>query len=151
MTPEILAVLIFVMVVALIVGPYYLFVVRGETATQDLLRTRIRTGGSGSAAMVQQAGTLLKEVEKLSSIDWLNSALEGSNAIAANLRMTIQRTGLKVSAGSIVLGSASLALFGFILMYRWSGRASVGLIGVVLGVIPYVVLRIIGSKRLNKF
>lgn len=150
MTPELLAGLIFLMVVALVLGPYYLLVVRSEAATQDLLRTRIRTGGSGG--VVREAGaSLLKEVERLSAIGPLNKALAGSNAVAASLRTAIQRTGLKISAGTIVLASASLALFGYVLLFKWTGRPWAGAAGVLAGVIPYLLLKWLGAKRLNKF
>ena len=45
-TAELMAGSTFSAVVLLVLGPYLLFVVRPEAATQEILRQRIKTGGT---------------------------------------------------------------------------------------------------------
>src|SRR4029079_5733789 len=109
-TPELLAAGIFLLVVLIVVGPYYLFVVRPETASQEILRQRIKTGGSAAGVLRPLGAGLLKEVEKLSVIGPLHKMLSGSGAIASALRRVIHHSGVKVTPGQLVLGSACLAV-----------------------------------------
>ena len=75
-TAELVAGGTFVLVLLIVVVPYLLLVVRPESATRDMLRQRIKTGG----AAVRPAGqSLLKEAEKLSVIGPLHKALSGED------------------------------------------------------------------------
>ena len=62
MTPTVLVIATFVGIALLVLGPYYLFILRSETADQDMLRQRIRTGGS--AVRATTSSSLLKEAEE---------------------------------------------------------------------------------------
>src|SRR5688572_26014962 len=65
-TAELVAFATFVGVLLIVVGPYLLLVVRPETATRDVLRQRIKTGGAAVPPKKTGPG-LLKEVERLST------------------------------------------------------------------------------------
>jgi tight adherence protein B len=148
-TAELVAGGTFVLVLLIVVAPYLLFVVRPESATRDILRQRIKTGG----AAVRPAGQgLLKEVEQLSVIGPLHKMLAGDGAVAVNLRNVVHMSGLNVTPGQVVLGSACLALLGYIVTVMWVPRALLGItFGVLLGLAPYGVLRFLRARRLNKF
>lgn len=150
-TPELIAGGTFLLVVALVLGPYLFFVLRPESASQEILRQRIKTGGA--AVRVRAAGaSLLKDVERFSVIGPLNNLLGGNNAFAAYLRDVVQMSGLKMTPGQIVLGSACLALAGYVLTVTFIPSVWVGaLIGFLMGAAPYGVLGFIRSRRLNKF
>jgi len=150
-TAELVAGATFLAVLLIVVGPYLLLVVRPESATRDVLRQRIKTGG----AAVRTATTgqsLLKEVERLSTIGPLHNALAGTGRFAVNLRNVVHMSGLKVTPGQVVLGSACLALVGYLVTVMWVPRWMLGLlVGVLLGLLPYGVLHFLRAKRLNKF
>jgi tight adherence protein B len=150
-TPELIAGATFVVVVAMVVVPYLVFVLRPESASQEILRQRIKTGGA--AVRVKAAGaSLLKDAERFSVIGPLNRLLSGNNAVAANLRDLVHMSGVKMTPGQIVLGSACLALFGYVLAVTWVPSVWVGVIvGLTFGAAPYSVLRFIRGRRLNKF
>lgn len=150
-TAELVAGATFLAVLLIVVGPYLLLVVRPESASRDILRQRIKTGGA--AVRPRTSGqSLLKEVERLSAIGPLHNALAGEGAIAVNLRNVVHMSGVKVTPGQVVLGSACLALLGYILTVMWIPRWQLGLVaGVLLGLLPYGVLRFLRSRRLNKF
>jgi tight adherence protein B len=150
-TPELIAGATFVVVVAMVVVPYLVFVLRPEAASQEILRQRIKTGGAAVRAKAAGA-SLLKDVERFSVIGPLNRMLAGSNAVAANLRDLVHMSGVKMTPGQIVLGSACLALFGYVLTITWVPSIWLGVIvGLATGAAPYTVLRIIRARRLNKF
>ncbi len=150
-TPELIAGATFVVVVAMVVVPYLVFVLRPEAASQEILRQRIKTGGAAVRAKAPGAG-LLKDVEQFSVIGPLNRMLAGSNAVAANLRDLVHMSGVKMTPGQIVLGSACLALFGYAVAVSLVPSLWLGLMfGLVLGAMPYLVLRFIRGRRLGKF
>jgi tight adherence protein B len=150
-TAELIAGGTFVAVVLIVVVPYLLLVVRPEAATKDVLRQRIKTGRSVQRQTATGPG-LLKEAERLSAIEPLHQALSGSGAIAVNLRNVVHMSGVKVTPGQVVMGSACLALAGYILTVMWVPRISFGVfVGVLFGLLPYGVLRILRARRLNQF
>jgi tight adherence protein B len=151
-TPELIAVGIFLLIVLIVVGPYYIFVVRPETATQEMLRQRIRTGGSAGGVLRPIGAGLLKEVEKLSVIGPLHKLLSGSGTLATALRRVIHHSGAKVTPGQLVLGSACLGVASAVFFVGkipvfW---AAVGA-GVLVGLIPFSVLRFMANRRIAKF
>lgn len=151
-TAELVAGAMFLAVVLLVVGPYLLLVVRPEGAVRDMLRQRIKTGGAAVRPGAMAGGGLLKEVERFSVIGPLNRALSSKGAIAANLRDVVHLSGVKVTPGQIVLGSGCLALLGYMLTVMWIPRVSLGaMVGLMMGLLPYGVLRFLRARQLNKF
>jgi tight adherence protein B len=150
-TAELIAAATFAAVVLIVVGPYLLLVVRPEAASQEVLRQRIKTGGG--AVRQKSAGlNLLKDVEKLSVIGPLNKFLGGSGPVAANLRDLVHMSGVNMTPGQIVLGSGCLALVGYLGVVLWISNVWLGMVaGLVLGALPYTILRIRRAQTLNKF
>jgi len=147
---ELIAGAVFLWVIALVAGAYYLFVLRPETTAQGALRQRIRTG---SSAVRSASSTLLKEAEQLSVFGPLNRILSGDNRAAANLRRVIHHSDLKVTPGQVVLGSACLALFVYLAVvwiwnFPWWLAA---IVGVFAGYVPYALLAWTAQRRLHQF
>lgn len=138
----------FVLVAACVLIPYFLFVLRPERANQEILRQRIQTGGSPQ----RPAASLLREVEKLSVIAPLDRFLAGDNFFATGLRDTVQLAGVKVSPGQVVLGSLCLGMVAHVVVLMRFGYNSLAILaGVIAAYLPYLVLRVIRSRRLSKF
>lgn len=148
---ELVALGTFVAVVLLIVGPYLLLVVRPESADRDILLQRIKTGG-GPSPVSATGKSLLKEAERLSEIGLLNRALSGDGAIATYLRNLVHMSGVQLTPGKIVLGSACLAMAGYVAAVMWVPRVMFGLLAALaMGALPYLVLHIMRARRLNRF
>jgi tight adherence protein B len=139
----------FAMVAACVLVPYFLFVVRPETATQEMLRQRIRSGGSlGRPAAV----SLLRDVEKLSVFEPLDQLLAGDNAIAVQLRDTVHMAGVKVTPGQVTLGSLCLGMAVYLLILtRFQLHLVAAIGGVTALFMPYIVLRFLCGRRMSKF
>jgi tight adherence protein B len=140
----------FLLVLVLILGPYWVFVARREATAQASLRQRIRTGGS--AARPGASALLTKGALRLSSIGPLNAVLSGSQAMSHGLTRLISQSGLRTTPGQVVLGSACLILLGFLVGVWGTDRSLVGAAaGFALGWIPYAGLRFLRTRRLRKF
>jgi len=147
---ELVAVGMFALVAGLVLAPYFFLVVRPEAANREMLRQRIKTGGGAVRTRAGGIG-LLKEVERLSTIGPLNTALSGEGPLAVHLRHVVQMSGTKITPGQLVLGSACLALLGYVLMVNWIPQTLLGvMVGLVLGLAPYGVLRVLRARRLNR-
>jgi tight adherence protein B len=148
--PELIAGAMFLWVLAIVAGSYYMLVVRPEVAAHDVLRQRIRTGGAPVRAT---STTLLKEAERLSAIGPLHDLLSGDNAAATRLRRLVHQAGVKVNGGQIVLGAACLALGAYLVVtMAWSRAPWMGAVaGVLAGSVPFAVLKWLGAKRLARF
>lgn len=150
-TAEFVGAATFLAVVLIIVGPYLLFVVRPESAQRHILRQRIKTGGAPVAPGTIGEG-LLKDAQRLSVIGPLNRFLSGEGSMAVGLRNLVYMSGLNITPGQFVLGSACLVLLGYVLAVSWIPRVALGLLaGALLGSIPYAVLSILRGQRLRKF
>lgn len=148
-TPQLLG-LTFVVVLSLILGPYYFLVLRAERAKRDSLRQRMFTGGRRRSKDGRLG--IAKEVDRLSGIGLLNTLLVSSGGLTDVLSRTIEQSGKRVTVGQIVLGSACLALGGFLLALRWTGRLSLGVLAALVAcLLPYLVLRFFARSRLKKF
>ncbi|MEO6223251.1 MAG: type II secretion system F family protein [Vicinamibacterales bacterium] len=153
-TAEMIAGATFLVVVLLVVGPYLLLVVRPESANRDMLLQRIKTGGGAASSGLSgiTGKGLLKDAERLSVIGPLNKALSGSGAMAVNLRNLVHMSGVTVTPGQFVLGSACLALMTYFLVIMWVPQPALALTaGLLMGGLPYVALRFLRARRLNKF
>src|SRR5262245_35371003 len=101
----IIVAIVFVGVLALIVGAYWGFVVFPEGRHQSALRRRLVR-----EERVQSAPQLLKQPEVLSGIGSLNAILNKFGGLTSPLKHTLEEAGLKqLTVGTFVL--ASMALF----------------------------------------
>jgi len=154
--PELAAGATFLLVVVLLVGPYLLFVVRPEAAKEKMLRHRIKTG-AGVVAAEQKAKSgldkgLLKADEKFSVIGPLHKALSGKGPVARRLRNVVHMSGVTATPGQILLGSACLALLGYVVMFRWVPWVSLSaIVGLMAGFVPYWILLFMAMRRRRKF
>jgi len=142
----------FLFVTLLVLGSYYIFIVQPEEATREKLRQRIRTGGSASGLVRQTGANLLKEVERLSSIGPLHRLLAAETQFAERLRSTLQMSGLRMTAGQLLLGSVCIVPAVFLVIYHWLPMFWVSLVlGLLAGILPYATVRFVRSRRLGKF
>jgi tight adherence protein B len=150
-SPQLLILGTFAVVALLIIGPYYLFVVREETADKEMIRQRIRTGRPVTRTQVV-TGNLLKEAERFSVIGPLNRALAGNSRFAVKIRDTVHMSGLKITPGQLVFGSLTLGMLVYLLVFLRIERSTIAAIaGLIVMFLPYGVLSFMRTRRINKF
>ena len=106
---------VFALILAIILGTYWLFVLRVEDQEDQALKRRLK-----SARIPRDKTGFVKARENLSSVDALDKLLARSDHVADPIRRLITRSGLKVNVGTIVLACvfcaiATLALLGQLL------------------------------------
>lgn len=135
---------VFAGVIALVVGLYWLLVIRSEQALLDRLAPK------GHQAKALKG--VLKPEEKMSSVDPIQSLLERSGPLTIPLKVLIAQSGLKLNVATFLLFSMTAALAAFMLLSAVTGLALVGIGGAVLaGLAPLFLVRRARTKRMYKF
>ena len=138
----------FALVLGIIVGLYWLLVLRPEMAREAAMRARI----GEKSAQVAKAVALLKPPEKLSDLPTFDRLLVPMARVTAPVRRTIAQSGLKVTLGTVVLASACCAALGFALVHYYLHLTLVAaLVGAITGCLPYGYVLRARSQRMLKF
>jgi tight adherence protein B len=139
----------FVLVLGIIGGLYFLFVLRPEMAEETKLRKRI---GKGGASRGKVGTALVREQQRLSDVHVLDRVLARTSQFTAPLQRTIEQSGLRVNVGTILLACACMAALVFFLVYRFLHLTAVAaLLAAVAAWLPIAYVRIVRNKRMLKF
>jgi tight adherence protein B len=133
----------------LIVGAYWLFVLRVDQAESAALRKRLK---ADRAPTVQRDFKILKPAEKLSGVVTLNNLLNQMGRVTDPLQRSLNQAGMKITVATLLLSAGVAALATFLIVSyvagnRWFGLAA----GVVGGTIPFLIVRQKKANRLRKF
>jgi tight adherence protein B len=132
-------------VIALVIGAYYLFVLRDEDKFLDRLQ------GKPDAKRVLH-GVIKKEETKDSYVGPINRVLSRSGSGTGSLKTFLKQADLKLNVSSFLLLSACLGLVGYLVAAQLSGFLLVGAVGGgVLCMLPYLYARHRRKKRIKKF
>jgi len=141
--------LTFCLVLGIIFGAYYVFVLRPETLEQAALRKRLRGSTPAGTAPV---GTLERPADRLSGVRALNAVLSRTSGISGPLERLITQSGLKVTVGTLLLASAFLACVSYLIVKWLTYFTYLGLAAAPFGaMVPFVVVRAARTKRLQLF
>lgn len=144
-----IAIACFVGVLSLILGAYWFFVVRQETAAQRTLSRRLNP--RRPTARLSQT-SLLNELKPNSTLPVLARALRRFASALRPVEQLIERSGYSVSLGQIVLGSAFAALVGAFAALQLTHQALFGISGgLLLAITPFVFLKHAAGRRMAKF
>jgi tight adherence protein B len=136
----------FVVTFLIIFGSFWGFVLRPERTHSAAIRERLTT------RRVSQLGPIVKAETRLSNVTALERFLANSETLVNPLRRLIDRSGMNVTVGLAVLGSAFGALIGGAFAGVITGSvAGVVLVGSACGALPLLVLRRAATKRLALF
>jgi tight adherence protein B len=145
----ILPLAVFGAVLALILGVYFAFVVRPEADREAKLHKRLKAGDPHARA--KQLG-ILKEVERLSSVDTLNTLLLRGNRFVAPARRLVEQSGKKMTVGTFLLSIGCAALIPWFFVSLITGRNVAGIVAAaVCAPLPYLWLKRARYTRLLKF
>jgi len=155
--------LTFVVFFAGIYAAYWAFVLRPEEQIAGSARKRLQAG-MGGAKKAAQRSKLLKQIEALSAIDAFDAVLRRTQSRTRGVHLLIQQSGLRISVGTLLAGSATLALFTFAMVQPLLAGALTGISGGALyafgiaaaagaaaSVVPVSVVRYMRTLRMRKF
>jgi tight adherence protein B len=139
---------VFVVVLLVMVGGYWVAVLRPERTEQQALWRRLgRVKAAGPSG-----ARLVKEPERRSAVASFDKALERWDGAFGPVRKTIAQSGVQVTVGAVLLSSIFLgAVIGGLLV--WTTRSMVLSVagGICAAALPMVYLRRAAVKRLAVF
>jgi tight adherence protein B len=139
----------FALMFGLIVGAYWVFVLRVDQAEGAALRKRLK---ADRAPTIQRDFKILRPTEKLSGVVTLNNVLTQMGRITDPLQRSLNQAGMKITVATLLLSAGVLALASFLLVSYFVGNRLFGLLaGVVGGMIPFLVVRQKRATRLRMF
>jgi tight adherence protein B len=138
----------FIFCAAIVLGVYWMFIVRPEDSAARALRRRLTV----STTEERPAETdLTRRDAPLTALKALDAALAGSGTLLDPVKRAVTDSGLRVTVGAVLLacGLVSLVIFTALEILTTSILLSAP-IAVVAGWLPYVAVRFAGNKRLRK-
>jgi tight adherence protein B len=138
----------FGLVTGIILGVYWLLVIRPEMAQEAAMRSRI----GEKSPQLAKAVALLKTPEKFSDLPTLDRLLVPMARLTAPMQRTITQSGLKVTLGTIVLASACCAALAFALVHYFLHLLLVAVVvAAIAACLPYGYVLRARSQRMLKF
>jgi tight adherence protein B len=138
---------VFIAVLGIVFGAYWLLILRPEQQQSGAVRRRLRRPG------VRVAKTEIgKSDEPLSAVDLLDTALRRWTGLSAPLKLLLERAGLQMSVGVLVLLSVFVGIVTTSVSLLLSPYTLPALVlGVVAGTLPFLWVRHKAKKRLALF
>jgi len=137
----------FIVFVAIVLGTYWMFVVRPEQDADRSVRRRLRRPGARKIA-----ASVIKARERLSMIGLLDGALSRSQGLVAPIVAIVARSGLQITVGTVLLSCIFCAIVTLVIATELRVPfLAAPIVAVLAGLLPIVYLRYVGKKRLSIF
>jgi len=144
-----IAVACFVGILALFFGIYWLFVLRAEGDAEAVLARRLKPSVK---ARVAERISLLNRIAPLSTVPAIEGLLSRSAGIVRPLEKMLERSGLSITVGQVVLACGFLAALLFFTALQLTNTPLIALIAAVAaGSLPILLVRWMAKRRLAKF
>lgn len=138
----------FAAILAIVVVPYWLFVMRDEASEGRALRKRLKV----SVAKTVARPDLLRVEQPLSTVPAVQRLLQRTRVVSTPIKDRIAQSNLNVTVGVVFLASAFLGVVTVAAAYWMLGWFLVALLlGVGAAFLPYAALNILAGRRRNKF
>jgi tight adherence protein B len=137
----------FILVLGIVLGAYWVFVVRPEQVSERAVRSRLKVQGAQNLRV-----TLVKARERMSGIGSLDATLARTGDVLEPLSDLLARSGLKMTLGAFLLASIFSALVVMAVVSRFvpSGIAMLGA-GAAAAFLPYAFIKRAAAKRIAVF
>ncbi len=139
---------VFVLVAGVIIGAYWLFILRPEQLKEAAVRRRV----AGAQPRAKKRLALLKRQQQASSIPAFDRALARTASLKAPVELLIEQSGARMNVATFLLLTAFcglLAFLGVTILTHWMllGLAA----GPLAAMVPYQVLKFKRERRIRKF
>jgi tight adherence protein B len=136
---------VFAVVMLIILGAYFVLVVRDEKKLLERLAPQNAAKRAGRLGVI-------KAEERLSNVEAFDKVLRRSNKFVGPIKMFVEQSGVRMSVGTFLLSIACFALLGFVVVFRFSFNIWVAILGgAIFGMLPYLYVKRAKTKRLYKF
>ena len=144
-----LSILTFLVVSTLILGAYWLAVVRTESASKASVKGRLKPPAK---RFPKSAPSVVSKEEHLSDIPAFSVLLSTQAGLAGRLRALLDQAGLPWTVGRLVLACAVAAVAGFaVLRFATNAVLVSAILGLVAGLAPYYYVKHRARKRMLRF
>jgi tight adherence protein B len=138
----------FLLCLAIVLGTYWMFVLRPEDTASRALRRRLHAVPEERPARTD----LTKKETPLSALKVLDTALAHSGHLLDPLKRSLADSGLRVTISVVLLACGFLAMVTFAAVSILTSSAGLGLLFALLaGSVPYMCVRWVAAKRLRTF
>ena len=142
-----IALAVFVLVLVIVFGIYWVAVVRPESGERESVRKRLR-----APRKIRLLAKLEKERETLSAVGPVDAALTHLESLSTPLQRVVTQSGLQVTVGTVVLGSVFLVVITVAALRFLVPYSLVALVGgLIVAPLPLVFVKRRARKRLEKF
>jgi tight adherence protein B len=139
----------FIVILALVLGAYWVFVLRLDQSDGAALRKRLEPDQVTSNP---KKFRILKPIKQLSNVGHLNSVLGQMGRIAAPLQRDITQAGLKLTVGIVLLSSGCLLLAAYVIVKMVTFNSLMALAaGMLASFVPFIYVKYMKDKRLRQF
>ena len=137
---------VFVSILVIILGAYWLFVLRDEDRDQRKLRQRLKPKRAARAVAIA------KPAERMSALGPLDALLSRSRQLVEPVGRMIDQSGLPVTLGTVVLASVFAAVVVGGVAMKLTSLATAGFgAGAAAACLPFLYVRRRARRRLAKF
>jgi len=137
----------FILVLAIVLGAYWAFVLRPEQTSERAVRSRLKGQGTQNLRV-----TLVKARERMSGIGSLDATLARTGDALEPLSELLTQSGLKMTLGTFILASIFAGAATMVVVSRFVPSAAAMLAaGVAAAFLPYVFIKQKAAKRLAVF
>jgi tight adherence protein B len=145
-----IAFLTFVLILAIILGGYYLFVEKPEKDDKSKLLRRLKKPEVKSQLL--KPGELERREDKLSNVQAVEALLLRAKGLSGPLEKLITQSGLSITVGALVMASVLLGCVGYLLVKFLTYLTLVGLAAApVFASVPFMFVRWKRTRRFQKF
>ena len=145
-----IALLTFTVVLGIILGAYFAFVVRPEGGERSKLLKRL--GKTKAPSQLLKAGDLERPADRLSDVQAVQAMLVRAKGLSGPLERLVAQSGLSITVGTLVMASVLLGAVGYLLVKWLTYYTYVGLLAAPLfGSLPFMIVRKARTRRFNKF
>ena len=142
-----IAIAVFAVVLGIVLGAYWLLIVRPESGERETIQKRLR-----QPRKIRLLAKLEKDPEKLSAVGSVDTVLARLDSFSTPLQRLILQSGLQWTVGALVLGSIALgfataAVLTFVLPSALAALA----LGALVAVFPFLYVKRKAAKRLLVF
>jgi tight adherence protein B len=146
----IFVIITFAAIVGLIVGAYWVFILRADQSESAALRRRLKSDHIPAA--IRKDSKILRPTQKLSGVATLNTLLEQSGRIVEPLQRDLTQAGMNITVATLLLSAGTLALAVYVAVTYFTSNRLLALgFGFIAVFVPFIVVKRKKSQRLQKF
>src|SRR5437870_750407 len=142
----ILVAITFVLVLIVVLGAYWAFVLRFDQSEEAALRKRLQP----DPVSTPKQFAILRPIRQFSSVAQLNTMLVRIGSLVAPLQRDITQAGLSITVATLLLSSGCLTVATYLVVQRLTFSTLIGIgAGFVAAFIPFVYVKQKKNSRLR--